>query len=77
MNAKIKTIYIIECMGLDVKEYELLREDDLCVYVRYRGEKGRGSSRPKYFAHTDRATAYSRAAQMLEDRAKEHRENAT
>lgn len=69
-----KTIYIIEDMGLDVREYELLREDDLFVYVRSKGQTGRGSSRPKYFAHTDRAEAYNRAAQMLEDRAKEHRE---
>ena len=71
---KKNTIYIIEDMGLRVQKYELLLEDDFCVYVRYQGEKGRGSSRPKYFAHKDKTEAYNRAAQMLEERAKEHRD---
>jgi hypothetical protein len=70
----MKKIYIVEDLGLNVREYELLREDDLFVYCRYVGEKGRGFSRPKFFAHHDRAEAYDRAAKMLEDKAREHRE---
>jgi hypothetical protein len=71
----MKKIYIIEDLGLKVQEYELLREDEVFVYCRYLGEKGRGSARPKFFAHATPYSAYKRAAEMLEERAKEHRKN--
>jgi hypothetical protein len=72
---KFEKIYIIDRGGLSVRELELLREDDLFVYCRYPGEKGRGSSYHKFFAHATPYSAYKRAAEMLEERAKEHREN--
>jgi hypothetical protein len=71
---KFEKIYIIDGGGLDVRELELLREDDLFVYCRYPGEKGRGSSYHKFFARKNRTDAYNDAAAMLEERAKEHRE---
>lgn len=70
----MKKIYIIDRGGLSVMELELLREDDLFVYCRILGEKGRGSAYQKFFARKNKTDAYNDAAAMLEEQAREYRE---
>lgn len=41
---KGQTVYLIDVHGVDVLEREFLRDDDVFVYARYKGESGRGSS---------------------------------
>ena len=72
-----KTVYIIDVHGVDVLEREFLRDDDVFVYSRRRGESGRGSKHPKLFAYFSKQDAYNEAANRLEARAKEHRREAT
>lgn len=73
---KGQTVYLIDIHGNDVLEREFLREDDLFVYTRRRGESGRGSSHPKLFAFESKAAAYNESANRLEDRARDHRNSA-
>jgi len=71
---KFEKIYIIDRGGLSVRELELLREDDLFVYCRIPGEKGRGSAYHKFWSRKNITDAYNDAAAMLEKIAREHRE---
>lgn len=73
---KGQTVWLIEHDGSKVMEREFLREDNLFVYWRYRGEKGRGSSHPKMFAYDNGREAYLEAARLLENKAGEYREMA-
>lgn len=73
---KGQTIYLIDVHGVDVLEQEFLREDEVFVYSRRRGETGRGSSHFKLFAFESKAAAYNEAANRLEQRARDHRRSA-
>lgn len=74
---KGQTVYLIDVHGVDVLEREFLRDDNVFVYARRKGEPGRGSSHPKLFAYENRQDAYEEAARRLEARAEEHRREAS
>ena len=66
-------IYIIEDLGVNVVELDLLREDDTFVYARYSWQSGRGYAFPKYFARSTKVQALEDSVKMLEKTIKEHR----